>query len=72
MSYNEIVVSNIRRIADEKGIKHLKIAEACGMTPAEFSRMLSGKRPLRADNFPPIVSVIGCDYNALFAADNPA
>lgn len=64
--YNVAIVENVRRIADAKGIKHCKIAEACGMTAAEFSRMLAGQKVIRACYIPLIAGAIGCTCDDLF------
>lgn len=39
---------NIRQIMDESGVRHACLAEALGMSSAEMSRIVSGKRALRA------------------------
>lgn len=67
-----VLCANIRRISGDKGIKHCKLASACGMTSQEFSRMLAGKRLFRTCYIPSIVSVLGCSYNDLFTSDRPA
>ena len=63
---NEIIVSNIRRIIDERGIKHCKVAEALGMTKSVFSGMLCGRKVLQASYLPLIVRANGCTYEDLF------
>ena len=63
---NAILLENIRMILDEKGIKHCKVAGRLGMSNAEFSRMLAGKRVVRACYIPSIADVLGCDCNDLF------
>ena len=63
---NAILLENIRKILDEKGIKHCKLANRLGLSNAEFSRMLSGKRVVRACYIPSIAEVLGCDCNDLF------
>jgi len=70
--YNDAIIRNIRDIAGEKGIKYCKIAEACGMSNAEFSRMLSGQKVLRACYIPAIASAIGCGCDDLFRGAQPA
>lgn len=70
--YNVTIIRNIRKIADEKGIKHCKIAEACGMTNQEFSRMLAGLKVIRACYIPVIATAIGCSCDDLFRGTGAA
>ena len=63
---NAILLENIRNILNEKGIKHCKVAGKLGMSNAEFSRMLAGKRVVRACYSPSIADALGCDCNDLF------
>lgn len=64
-----VLLSNIRRLLDEKGIKHCKVAAACGLSAQEFSRLLSGKRVVKTIYIPQIANILGCSYNDLFAAN---
>lgn len=62
-----VLLGNIRRILDEKGIKYCKMASALGLSSAEFSRMLSGKRIARTRYIPTIAGILGVTPNDLFA-----
>lgn len=63
------VADNIRRILDEKGLKHVKVAQKLGISKSEFSHMLNGKKIIRACHIPLIAQALGCSYDELFAAD---
>lgn len=62
-----LLLNNIRRILDEKGIKHCKVAAKLGLSNAEFSRMLAGKRMMRTCYIPAMMEVLGVTANDLFA-----
>ena len=40
----DIVVYNIRRIMEEKGLKQKYVAEKSGFTAQEFSNMMNGRK----------------------------
>ena len=61
-----IIASNIRRLIDERGIKHCKVAASLGMTKSVFSGMLNGRKVIQASYLPCIVKSIGCTYDDLF------
>lgn len=65
-NYNEIVVRNIRRKIDEKGLKHNKVAENLGMTGNSFSGMLSGRKVIQARYIPIIAKTLGCTCDDIF------
>lgn len=64
-----IYLRNIRRMIDEKGIKHCKVAEKLGIRKEEFSRMLSGTRVIRVYHLPIIADALGCSLDDLFKED---
>ena len=63
---------NIKRIFKEKGIKRCKVASDLGMDNAEFSRMIAGRRILRACYIPTIATALGVTPNELFEGTNKA
>ena len=66
MLYDEIV-SNIKHIIDEKGMKQGVVAKRAGFTPQEFSNIMNGRRKLlRVEHLPAIAFAIGVDVNTLF------
>lgn len=67
---SKVIASNIRRLLDDRGIKHCKVAESLGMTKSVFSGMLNGRKTIQASYIPNIVKAIGCTYEDLFATDS--
>lgn len=65
-NYNEIVVQNIRRRIDEKGLKHNKVAEELGMTKSSFSGMMNGRKVIQARYIPIIAKTLGCTCDDIF------
>ena len=63
---NTYILQNIRKLIDDWGLKHSKIANDIGMSKSNFSSMLVGKKILRAEYLPGIAKSIGCSYNDLF------
>ena len=65
-SWNSILIGNIRRILDEKGVKHCKVAERLGITKEVFSAMLCDRKVIQASYLPLIVKALDCTYNDIF------
>lgn len=61
-----ILIKNIRRTADERGIKHCKLAEKIGVSRETFSRMLSGQRKIEAWHVWVIARELGVTPNDLY------
>lgn len=65
-SYDDII-SNIKDIISEKGMKQVVVAERAGFTPQEFCNILNERRKLlRVEHIKPIADALGVDVNALF------
>lgn len=64
--FNNIIIENIRRKIDEKGIKHCKIAENLGMSKGVFSGMLNGRKVIQASYIPVIARTLECTCDDLF------
>lgn len=62
----DIIISNIRRILDEKGIRHCKVAENLGISRQAFSSMLAGRRTIRAEYIPIIAKTLFCTCDDIF------
>lgn len=69
VTYNEIIVANIRRRIDEKGLKHNKVAESLGMSKSAFSGMLNGRKVIQARYIPLIAKTLECSCDDLFRTD---
>lgn len=65
-TWHAIIVSNIRRMLDEKGIRQTKVAEKLGITKHAFNNMLFGRRIIRAEYIPGIAKALGCTCNDIF------
>ena len=64
--FNDIIIANIRRRIDEKGLKHCKVAENLGMTKNVFSGMLAGRKVIQASYLPLIAKTLDCTCDDLF------
>ena len=62
----DIIISNIRRILGERGIRHGKVAENLGISKQAFSFMLTGRRTIRAEYIPIIAKTLGCTCDDIF------
>ena len=72
--FDDIIIANIRKRIDEKGLKHCKVAENLGMTKSVFSGMLAGRKIIQASYLPLIAKTLGCSCDDLFRRpeENPA
>ena len=62
----DIVVYNIRRIMEEKGLKQKYVAERSGFSEQEFSNMLCNRKRINTDFINPICVALGAKLNDLF------
>ncbi len=63
----EDVISNIKNIISDKGIKQKVVAERAGFTPQEFSNILNDRRKLlRVEYIPAIAFAMGVNVNDLY------
>lgn len=66
----EDIISSIKRIIDEKGMKQGVVAERAGFTPQEFSNIMNERRKLlRVEHLPAIADAMGVDVNALYEVE---
>jgi transcriptional regulator with XRE-family HTH domain len=61
-----MVSDKIKAIIDELGIKQKSIALKAGYTEQAFSRMLTGKKTIKADDVPKLAKALGVSPNDLF------
>ena len=66
MSNNQIIISNIRHIIKDKGLKQCAVAEKAGFTPRLFSSMLNERKFILAEYIPNIAMALGVDVNELY------
>ena len=62
----DIVVTNIRRIMREKGLKQRFVAKKSGFTEQEFSNMLNGRKRIDTDYINRICFALSVPPNDLF------
>lgn len=60
------LIENISKIIEVSGIKKCKVADKIGLSSAEFSRMLNGRRAIKACYVPAIADALGVTPNELF------
>ena len=64
---NDALIETIKKIIEDKGIKQCKVASSVGMSSSEFSRLLAGKKIIRACYIPSIASALGVTPNDIFS-----
>ena len=62
----QIIIKNIRRIINQKGMKQKAVAEMAGFTPQEFSHMMNGRKRIAAIYIPKIADALDVSCNDLF------
>lgn len=67
--YNSIVVQNIRRIIQEKGMKQGAVARKAGITEKSFSEMLRNRRLIKASDIAHIATSLEVEPNDLFVIE---
>ncbi len=63
---NTVVIPNIRRIIDERGLKQYAVAEKAGYTKQQFNAMLTGRKLITDIDICKITSALNVDANTLF------
>ncbi len=64
---NTVVIPNIRRIINERGLKQYAVAKKAGYTKQQFNAMLTGRKLITDVDICKITSVLDVDANALFS-----
>lgn len=68
----EDVVSAVKQVIHDKGMKQCVVAERAGFSEAEFSNMLNGRKLLRIEHIPRIANALGIEPSDLFEkAESP-
>lgn len=64
------IISNIKQIIEEKGLKQGFVAEKSGFTPQEFSNILNDRRKLlRVEHLWDIAMTLGVNVNDLYGVE---
>ncbi len=61
-----MIISNIRRVINSKGLKQYVVAEKAGFTPNAFSSMLNERKAIMAEYIPDIACALGVPVNELY------
>lgn len=67
---NTVVVPNIRKIIDERGLKQCAVAKKAGYTKQQFNAMLTGRRLITDIDIVKIIFALDIDANTLFSNEN--
>lgn len=61
-----VVIPNIRRIINERGLKQCAVAEKAGYSRQQFNAILTGRKLITDIDICKITSALNVDANALF------
>lgn len=67
MNLQRVVNRNIRRLADERGIRYSDIADKAGVSRPVMWNIIREKRKVYADEVIPIATAMGVTVEELFA-----
>ena len=60
------IISTIKQVISDKGLKQKFVAEQIGMTPQEFSNILNGRKKLEVQYVAPVCRALNISANDLF------
>ena len=63
---HDVIVDNIRRLINEKGLRQNAVAQKAKFSERQFSDMLMGRKTIKAEYIPAIAKALCVDPNALF------
>ena len=66
MEVREQIVTNIRAIIQENGMKQKAIAKRSGFGEQDFSNMMNGRKEIKAEYIPAIAAALGVTPNDIF------
>lgn len=64
------IIDTIKKLINDKGLKHKYVAEQMGLTPQEFSNMLCGRKEFKTEHVVPICKALNITANDLFGLSN--
>lgn len=67
---DRVIATELRRLLDDRGIKHAWVARQVGLSKPQFSGVLSKKRTIAADTAMQICEVIGVPFSLAFEFAN--
>lgn len=63
---NKVVVNNILKIIDEKGLKKKAVAQKANISMNEFSSMINGRKIIKVNDIENFIRALDVDANELF------
>lgn len=63
---SEEYIKNIRKIINDKGLKHKYVAEKAGLKPQDFSNMLNNRKEFKTAYVVPVCNALGITPNDFF------
>ncbi len=63
---NTVVIPNIRKIIEERGLKQCAVAKRAGYTKQQFNSLLTGRRIMTDTDICKITTALDVDANTLF------
>lgn len=64
------IATNTKRIIKEMGLKQNVVAQRVGLTPANFSNLLHGRKVIKDTDVAAIADALGVTPNELFGVPN--
>ena len=65
----KIVIGNVDRLVETKGIGRNGLAELLGVSPPAVTIMLKSSKPMKTDSIGKLAKALGVDFSELFRAD---
>ncbi len=62
----QAVIDNVKTLIRAKGLKQKFVAEKMGISPQEFSNILTGRKKFETEHFVPICNALNITANDLF------
>lgn len=69
---NTVVIPNIRKIIDERGLKQYSVAKKAGYTKQQFNNLLNGRKIVTDIDICKITDALGVTANDLFSSEGQA
>lgn len=63
---NTVVIPNIRKIIDERGLKQCAVAKKAGYSKQQFNSLLTGRKLITDADICKITTALDVDANTLF------
>ncbi len=67
----QAVIDNVKTLIRAKGLKQKFVAEKMGISPQEFSNILTGRKKFETEHVVPICNALNITANDLFGITTP-